>query len=811
MALISGRAPSGRVDLCHACHAWVLSNLSYEQALGRSSPGDAFLFRVDLLVDRCGHHVVSCMDRLKECVRLNDHVAPFSVFLTSEEMDVARRSGGAGLYSQAPTSTMDGNTHFATYRLGKKDRRGDPLSCCAVDHIFGWLVAALQAGRVAYSTCCCRRTSSTGMLVVEPLRLSRDAPKAESKEEHVVIAAADPAPSGAGVLVEEPDPVELHNKESLIPGVELLFDPASESTDDAPLAVRYLPLIEERLFWANSQRNVLAAIKGRIEDPEVPVNLTEEERAEIKAVSGAVRRRMVQDRKLISTIASSLLGIDKRKSSKWLLKRAERGLRELRETYAPRYQFEAAVKLEPSVRGKAPRLLVADGDRGQIMAWLIIGTLEKYLFKIYKERSIKGVPKPEAMARAIRNLAQTNPRAVPGSPGSADPQPVAILENDGSAWDACMSSTLRDLIENDIMDEMAGIVGDFFLQEGSPDCDAARLASNRLQTLVLSFRKGRGEADRVAAADLPKGKCWRTAIRAIRRSGCRGTSVLNFLANLICWAWVIGGKDATKLVAPEGGRVVCVDGFVRWVKFMLEGDDSALSFQFPGDPERNMTERFRTLLHARWVKLGHRPKLYHRLPGEVAEFTGWKFVVDQHGLTEACAPDLKRNLCVMPFSTNKAAIEAAVKGDVLALRKAVAPGIISRLYPLARKLPQFCSVMYGRWKQYVREETEFTRDEVFALDLDPEDVGFEEYRAFDVDQPDDRIHRQTIRFQTILARFESELARGDELEEPELAKSLGLVASIEGYYDLLEVVEGGFEVGAASAGFADAVRVACAA
>jgi len=346
------------------------------------------------------------------------------------------------------------------------------------------------------------------------------------------------------------------------------------------------------------------------------------------------------------------------------------------------------------------------------------------------------------------------------------------------------------------------------LQEGTPDCDAARLASNRLSVLNLSFRKGRAEADKVAGADLPRGKCWRTTIRAIRRSGCRGTSVLNFLANLICWAWVIGGKDATKLVAPEGGRVVCVDGLVRWVKFMLEGDDSALSFQYPGDPSLNMTPQFEARLFQRWTKLGHRPKLYVRKPGDVAEFTGWKFVVDEHGLTDRCAPDLKRNLSVMPFSINKAAIDAAIKGDETALRRAVAPGIISRLYPLARKLPMFCRLMYGRWKRHVREDTEFTRDEVFALDLDPEDVGFEEYRAFDSDQPDDRIHRQTIRFQTILARFESELAHGDEVEEPSLATALGLVASEDGYYELLDVLEGGFDVGANSERFAEAVRIA---
>jgi len=730
------------------------------------------------------------------------------VWITSGELEVMRRSAGAGHYSGAPTTTCDSNTHFATYRLDKKGRPGDPLSVAAFDHAFGFLAAAITSGRTADRTCLCLRFSSTGMRSLTPVRRVKELAVEPPPPRAVSVPAEDLLMPIKGPMCEKTE-CGAHIARSSIPGVELCFD--ENEPNSPPLAVRFLPQIEERLFWLNSQRNVEAAIKGRIVEPEVPVTLTATERAELKAVTDVLITMAYEDKALIAKIAQDKCGLKNWSSKKWSPERATRALRELHQKYAPRYKFDASIKLEPSKRNKPPRLLIADGDAGQVMAWVLIGTLEAWLFKRYKHRSIKGLPKTEAMKRVVECLRQQDPRAA-GAPGlqpgsaaaaaaraAAPDVPVSLVENDGSAWDACMSSTLRDLTENPIMDAFADILKDMFLIEGTPDFIDARVASNKLVELTINVRKAKGEEDHVTAADIPKGKCWRTVIRAIRRSGCRGTSCLNFLANMVCWCWVIGGGGATKLVRPQGCRVDCVDGLVRFVKMCFEGDDSILSFYTcmnvgAGCIDRSMTDEFMAVMSARWTKLGHRPKLFWRKPNEVAEFTGWHFGVQKVGAdSEHCAPDLKRNLINMCYSISPAAITAAIAGDMTSLMKAVAPGIVARLYPLAARYPALCKTIYGKFGRFVSDNAVLTRDEVYHLQLEPEDLGFSE-----ADQERDMdavIERLAQRFQPIQARFELELAQGDDSYERDLASSLGVVANPEDYDDLVEALEGGFNPG----------------
>lgn len=786
--------------MCYECHGWMLDHLTKEHADARCDSRDDFLFELEVQVGRCQRHVETCFERFREHFRFNRPVRDVRVYFTKTEVDIMRRSGGAALYSGAPETTADSNLHFATYRLDKKDRKGDPVSCSAVDHLFGYFAAVLQHGRVGTRSCCCFTEREIGLRRMRPVR--QETKTASTADE----GPGDSSAKGPGSDANE-EPfcgVDCHTVESKIPGVQLMHD-SNETPDTPPLAVRFLPEIEERLFWLNSQRNVNIAIKQRIEEPHVPVTLSAAEREELQAVAQVMIDQLREDKGLVDKIIHDKLGIYGWKSKKWTPSRATRQLEMLRQTYAPKYRFEAGIKLEPSKRGKAPRLLVADGDRGQVMAWVIIGTLESWLFKRWRHRSIKGLPKTEAMGRVAGVLRQKDPRSVDGPD-----VPVAIVENDGSAWDACMSDTLRDLVENPLMDAVADMVAGYFLTECPPDFAEARLASNKLQELVLGFRKNKGSEDREGVCDLPKTKCWRTVIRAIRRSGCRGTSCLNFLANMVCWSWAIGGKEACKLVRPQGSRVLCVDGCVRFVKMAFEGDDSILSFlkqtAIGADATEQLSEEFMHRLSERWVKMGHRPKLYWRKPDQVAEFTGWHFHVTQEGVDVAtAAPDLFRNLTNMAFSINSAAVCAAASGDNRALLGAVAPGIVARLYPMADKFPMLCRLLAGQFGRHLRDvaSTELTRDEVYALELEPEDLGFRE-SDYTTDM-DLVIERTTHRFAPILERFEMKLGEGDPAAEADLAVRLGLVEDTDLYYDLLDVIEGGYRVGADSEAFRTAV------
>ena len=57
-------------------------------------------------------------------------------------------------------------------------------------------------------------------------------------------------------------------------------------------------------------------------------------------------------------------------------------------------------------------------------------------------------------------------------------------------------------------------------------------------------------------------------------------------------------------------------------KFGFEGDDSCLWLI-----GRQLTPAELEVLESRWAFLGHRPKLFMRKNGDVAEFCGWKIVV----------------------------------------------------------------------------------------------------------------------------------------------------------------------------------------
>lgn len=814
MAAVSYRPPSCRNDLCYECHSWVIQHLTKEHALARCDTRDDFLFEVEVQVGRCDAHAVTCTERFINFFPRIFFDRPLQVhrlYFTKSEVDVMRRAGGSALYAGAPASTTDSNLHFATYRLDKKDRKGDSISCAAVDHLFGYIAATISQGMVANRWCCCFRTHKPGLRHCVPIK---EPPHVAHKRERQVGAtsAANPWTPEVCAAYESEDsdeevstPVDCHTVVSKVPGVELCHD-RNEPADSPPLAVRILPRVENRVFWMNSQRNINMAVRQRIEQPFVPMTMSDAERAELSAVGAVLIEEFKKDKKLIDKIIQDKTGLSLWRSKKWTPKRAERALHDLRATYAPKYRFEAGIKLEPSKTSKPPRLLVADGDRGQVMAWVVIGTLEAWIFKRWRHRSIKGLPKSEAMQRVAQSLRQKDPRAAADSPDI----PAAIVENDGSAWDACMSDTLRDLVENPIMAAIGEAVQAYFLVESPPDFINARLASNKMTELNLGFRKGKGADDPIGTCDLPKNKSWQLTIRAIRRSGCRGTSCLNFVANMTCWAWAIGGSEACKLVRPQGSRVLCVDGIVRFVKMVFEGDDSILSFvtlDAAGKPaEAQLTREFMHTLGLRWTSMGHRPKLHWRRPDQVAEFTGWHFAVDEHGIDgDVAAPDLFRNLTNMAFSLNKGAIAAAISGDSRALNAAVAPGVISRMYPMADRFPQLCRIIAGRFGRHMRDtsEIELTRDEIYALELEPEDFGFKESEeASDMDLV---IERATHRFQPIYKRFETAMGRGNDQAEATLATRLGIVPDDTAYFDLLDAVEGGFMVGAEEEKFGDDV------
>eukprot|EP00959_Pyramimonas_sp_CCMP1952_P235479 4920882-Pyramimonas_sp.AAC.1 len=51
---------------------------------------------------------------------------------------------------------------------------------------------------------------------------------------------------------------------------------------------------------------------------------------------------------------------------------------------------------------KAPRLLIAGEDRGQVMALMTIYCIDSHIKQHFPEKGIKGLPKREAIQRVMR-------------------------------------------------------------------------------------------------------------------------------------------------------------------------------------------------------------------------------------------------------------------------------------------------------------------------------------------------------------------------------------------------------------------------
>jgi hypothetical protein len=208
----------------------------------------------------------------------------------------------------------------------------------------------------------------------------------------------------------------------------------------------------------------------------------------------------------------------------------------------------------------------------------------------------------------------------------------------------------------------------------------------------------------------------KVTIDSIRRSGDRGTSILNWIVNMICWAWVLGGSAGCGIIHVNGK--VCVDIFStkRRFKIWLEGDDSLLWLT-----GRIFMPSELAVLSARWTKLGHRPKLFQRTKGHVAEFCGWKIVVNAYGLDEDTAcPDVPRMLENCFYSTAREAVEAAKNGDAITMGRVVGPALIARAGSIAEHVPSI-----ARWLTRVANDLApeisdemFTRDDMFRLGRD---------------------------------------------------------------------------------------------
>lgn len=210
-----------------------------------------------------------------------------------------------------------------------------------------------------------------------------------------------------------------------------------------------------------------------------------------------------------------------------------------------KYSRSVTLKLNEANTKEKPRLIIAAGDKGTGMHLYDAALFEKALFGLpeFEERSIKHAD-PEEVSRRFTKFMK---RYIDGYAGSMD----------FGAFDGSLDKEFRDLGEN----ALVKLLGEFVLP-GSPVMESAvedRCRSNFTGAYIGS------EAIRLFVLDM------------IRESGDRGTSVLNYLANRICFLAALFLEFKRVL----GSAAAAITALRTWIKdvpgreidLIAEGDD----------------------------------------------------------------------------------------------------------------------------------------------------------------------------------------------------------------------------------------------
>jgi len=248
------------------------------------------------------------------------------------------------------------------------------------------------------------------------------------------------------------------------------------------------------------------------------------------------------------------------RSGKWTSKRLFSAISNICQSIDPAFKMSASVKLEAMPEGKAPRLLIADGDEGQVMALLTIACMERLIKKHFPSKGIKGLSKREAIRRVMSST-RCGPKMADKKGKDGKRRGVSVFEGDGSAWDTTCSEALRRIVENPVIFHIAKHVN-AFLHSCPESWATAHYKACDLAELTLSYTKNK--------------ELHKMVIAAIRRSGHRGTSCCNWWVNFTCWHCSIFERPWAYL-NPALRLSQDVTGGLRWFASAYEGDDSWLN------------------------------------------------------------------------------------------------------------------------------------------------------------------------------------------------------------------------------------------
>lgn len=498
-------------------------------------------------------------------------------------------------------------------------------------------------------------------------------------------------------------------------GNKTLICEEEEHDEDAYRIVKICPAIQERCFHSNDIGNVIDAVIERRLIPNRQFTAPKKHSDEIRATTlGLINRYFtIGD---IENVMKWIVDSDPNYiSKKWSEKRYQSAAQNARQRHIPRkgVLHTAAIKLEPHKPGKPPRLLVADGDLGQLTELLIVGVMEKRLFGVYEKESIKGVPKDEAIARVIQRT------QMPGT------EPICCMENDGSAFDFSVMIEVRKLVENVVLDRIQHVLEKHLVCGLISEAEAGKRAREKDTFQIRVVPRDHGVMTEELLIAFSR-KSFTVAVDSMRRSGQRGTSSLNWLTSKVLGAWSIFGPNASKMMDKQATGARDVFGKHRKYLPAYEGDDQVATVSPPFTDDEVAT------LVKRWESIGFGMKVKICKEGDQIEFTGWKMITGPRGpLPGSEVPDLPRQLSHLPYCLSQVGVAAAKIGDEDMLGQIASATLISCAHGLALKAPSVAATLLS-WANKWSDKALFSHDQLMKLTPEAyEMVVPEHWKKFD--------------------------------------------------------------------------------
>lgn len=442
-----------------------------------------------------------------------------------------------------------------------------------------------------------------------------------------------------------------------------------QSTDDMGrkqiCGVLSQPTSVEPNIYAQELQNAIKAIEERINKKQRPYAGSKDDELKIKrmvyqSIHGK-RDAPFSSKKVLDLLHT--LVYENIKSNKWTEARVADAIEGLCREIDPEFKLKAAVKLEPMPEGKAPRLLIADEDRGQVMALMTIYCMETLIKKHFPEKGIKGLSKKDAIKRVMKACRVPRKQAK---------KMVTIFEGDGSAWDTTCSASIRALVENPVINHIANLVNGFMYATPQTWAEAHSTICAK-EKLDISYSKNK--------------EYQKITIDAIRRSGHRGTSCLNWWVNFVCWHCAIF-EDPEAFLDPAHRYGKDVLGENRWMNSAFEGDDSFLVTS----PKIEEGKSLHMTILQFWERIGFNMKIEIRK--ERALFVGYYIGLDEAGplFNEGkdewmMLPEVDRCFSRAGTSCSPSMIEAFQADDRKKCVKLAGAAAMSRAYEFAGLVP----------------------------------------------------------------------------------------------------------------------------